>query len=580
LIFFFYYAAITLVTGTISGLAHPITNAVTTALLVATILAGVFLRPAVRLEGGGDWACAAFLAAVFLTALVSVCPERSVHLAVPFVAAAVLFYLVLDSEREKLAPAMAAVATLAAVAGLGAWLVGITPRVTVPFGLHHYAAGFLLLHLPVTWALARRESPRQLFWIAAVAAQAAAIAGTRSMAAVVVLGLMLFWTMRRKPLWLIAALGALAAIAVLVPRTHELLARGEDPSLSTENRVRYLKTGAAMLEARPLGWGLGSVPLVSAPFRPQVPDIMPQGEVLPHLHNLPLHLTVETGVLGLLAAAWFLWRGRSVNIVPYLLFALADYQLDLPALLFAFAAVAGLSATPEPASADRPIETRFQRKALPIALLAVAALAPFTSFCGWDDFLAGSYVSAAAKLPDLIPISSAAGASAVETGRYREAIPYLERAERLDRYFTLAWFHHGRALLALGDRARATAMFAQALLTQPVTVFAEGWDAEMYAHAQSRAVADLDAMRSTLSGDSRTQYRYNELRAFLAANPAPPAGEFRVPYSEITDADLTRSTSLLVFRRLEPPTSTSTIYVGLPKPDFYIPPGIGYLRLR
>ncbi len=578
MIFFLSYAAITLVAGTLSGLANPVTNAVMTAFVVAVILAGVWMRPTARLGGGGDWACLAFLTAAFLTALFSICPERGVHLAVQLVAAAVLFYLVLDSIRLERAPAMAAVATLAAVAGLGAWLAGATPRVTVPFGLHHYAAGFLLLHLPVTWALARRESPRRLFWIAAVAVQAAAIAGTRSMAAVAVLGLMLLWTLRRKHLWLIAALGALATVAMLVPRTHELLMRGEDPSLSTENRVRYLKTGVAMVEARPLGWGPGSVPLVSAPFRPLVPDIMPQGEVLPHLHNLPLHLTVETGVFGLPVAAWFLWRGRSLNVVPYLLFAMADYQLDMPALLFAFAAVAGLSAQTQIA-AERP-ESRWQGKALAIALLATAAMAPLTSLCGWDDFLAGRYVAAAAKLPDLIPVSSAAGASAVETARYGEALPYLERAERLDRYFTLAWFHHGRTLLALGDRDHAVAMFAQALLTQPVTVFAEGWDPEVYTQAQRRAVADLDAMRGALSGDSRTQHRYNELRAFLAANPAPPAGEFRVPYSEITDADLTRSTSLLVFRRLEPASVTSTIYVMLPKPDFYIPPGIGYLRLR
>ena len=106
------------------------------------------------------------------------------------------------------------------------------------------------------------------------------------------------------------------------------------------------------------------------------------------------------------------------------------------------------------------------------------------------------------------------------------------------------------------------------------------WDAQVYAESQRRGVASLDAMRGALSADSRTQYRFNELRAFLAANPTPPTGEFRVPYSEITDGDLTRSTSLLIFRRVEPASSTSTIYVMLPKPDFYIPPGIGYLRLR
>ena len=88
MIFFLYYAAITLVTGTISGLAHPVTNAVTTALLSATILAAVWRRPTARLCPGDDLACAGFLAAAFLTAFFSICPERSLHLAVPFVAAA------------------------------------------------------------------------------------------------------------------------------------------------------------------------------------------------------------------------------------------------------------------------------------------------------------------------------------------------------------------------------------------------------------------------------------------------------------------------------------------------------------
>jgi hypothetical protein len=572
LIFFLYYAAMTLVTGTLSGLAHPITSAVTTALLSATILVGVWRRPTARLCPGDDLACAGFLGAAFLTAIFSICPERSLHLAVPFVAATVLFYLVLDSNREELAPAMALTATLAALIGLGGWLMGATPRVTAPFGLHHYAAGFLLLHLPITWTLARRESSYRRLWIAALLLQAAAIAATRSIAAAGVRGLMLLWTQRRRPVALVAILAALAAVAVLVPRTHELLTRGEDPSLSTENRLRYLQTGVAMLKARPLGWGLGSVPLVSAPFRPQTPDMMPEGEVLPHVHNLPLHLTLETGIFGMIAAAWFLWRARSLNIAPYLLFAMADYQLDIPALLIAFAAVAGFSAT---AAKSRPLGKVWQ-----VALLCAAALAPVASLCGWDDFLGHRYVQASAKLADLIPVSSAAGASLVEAAQYREAIPYLERAERLDRYYTLAWFHHGRALLAVGDRDHAATAFAQALLTQPVTVFAENWDRDVYAQAQRQAVADLDTMRISLSTDSRTQYRYNELHAFLAANPTPPAGEFRAPYSEITDANWTRSTSLLIFRRLEQPSFTSTVYVMLPNPDFYIPPGIGYLRLR
>ena len=522
------------------------------ALLMAVIVAGVFFRPKARLGGGGDLACVAFLACSFLTAIFAVCPERSLHLAVQFAAAAVLFYLVLDADPESLAPAMAGVATLAALFGLGAWLFGYTPRVTAPFGLHHYAAGFLLLHLPVTWKLAKRNP----LWFAAVLAQAAAILATRSMAAVVALSLATLWTLRRRPLFAVAALAAMVSVAVSVPRTRQLLRHGEDPSLSTENRLRYLHTGAAMIAARPLGWGLGSVPLVAARFTPKIPDVMPPGEVLPHLHNLPLHLATEAGLLGLLASAWFLWRARSLALAPYLLFAMADYQLDMPSLLFAFAAVAGLEAT---RGKDRPLIP-----AVRVAMLVVAALAPVTSTCGWENF-------DAARLPDLIPISSAEGARLLDAG-------LLQRATQLDPYFTLAWYHLGRARMAKGDRAGAVTAFAESMLVQPVTVFAEGWDGGVYADAQQQALVRLNGI--PVASDARTKHRYEELHAFLAANPTLPRGIFRRPYSEITDEGLERSTSLLVFHRLEPPKYTSTINIALARPDFYIPPGIGYLRLK
>jgi hypothetical protein len=547
-----FYALVTLVTGTLPGLVRPWTSVLMIALLVAVILAGVFACPKARLGGGGDLACLAFLVCSFLTAGYAVCPVRSMHLAAQFAAAAVLFYLVLDADRDKLAPAMAAVATLAALFGLGMWLVGYTPRVAAPFGLHHYAAGFLLLHLPVTWRLCKRHP----LWIAAVIAQAAAILGTRSMAAVVALALAALWTLRRRPLLLVAAFVALVAVAVYVPRTRQLLTRGEDPSLSTENRLRYLRTGAAMIAARPLGWGLGTVPLVAARFTPKIPDVMPPGEVLPHLHNLPVHLATETGLLGLLAAAWFVWRARSLALAPYLLFAMADYQLDMPALLFAFAAVAALEAT---RGNDRPLTPLVR-----VVMLVVAALAPFTSTCGWEDFDAD-------RLPDLIPLSSADGAQHLDVRR-------LEHATQLDPYFTLAWYHLGRARAAKGDHSGAVAAFAESMLVQPVTVFAEDWDAGIYAEAQQRALKELAAI--PIAADARTAHRYEELRAFLAANPTPPQGTFRRPYSEITDQGLERSTSLLVFHREEEPKYTSTISVVLPTADFYIPPGIGYLRLK
>lgn len=539
---------------------------VMTALEVAIILLGVFFVPRVRLGGGGDLACAAFLGIAFLTAAFAVCPGRSAHLAVQFVCAAVVFYFVLNSNRDKIAPAMAATATLAAAAGLGWWLFGFTPRVVTPFGLHHYAAGFLLLHLPLTWKLAERRPP----WYVAAALQVVAIAGTRSMAAILVLGLMFLWVQRRHPLRLSVAVALLIGVAALVPRTNQLLTRGEDPTLSTENRIRYVQTGLKMFAARPLGWGLGSVPLASSPFRPQTPDVMPRGEVLPHTHNLPLNLAVETGLLGLLAAAWFLWRARSLSLVPYLLLALADYQLDLPALLFALAAVAGLNA----ARLESPPVPAWIVRAL---LLVAAVLTPFAhSDCGWDSFLDSEYVQAADKLPNVIPAQSPAGVELLQKGEVESSIRYVKRATQLDPYFTLAWFHLGRAQERSGRRAEAVTAYTQAILTHPITIFAEGWNPVLYAEAQKRALATLESSR--FSNDAVTQHRYRELHDFLAANPSLPAGTFPDQYAEIADGRVDLSVSLLVFHRLAAPRYTSAINVLLPTRGFYIPPGLGYLR--
>lgn len=547
----------TLLAGTLPGLTQ---STIPEAMLTAAVLLVAALRPPrASLSGAMQlWLALAFAVAVFAP-----CPMRSLHLAVRFTAAAALFVLLQDGDGEKRRPAMAAIATGAALFGLTVWLFGLTPRVLAPFGLHHYAAGFLLLHLPLTASLARRFP---LWWIA-VAAQVLAIAGTRSLAAVVALAVLSLWPLRRRPVWVAAVALALVAVAVYVPRTRSLLERGEDPSLSTENRVRYLSTGLAMVEARPWGWGLGSTPLVAAPYRPQVPDVMPQGEALPHLHNLPVHITAEMGVIAPLVAAVLFWQAFSPGLLAYAVLSLADYQLNLPALLFALAAVMALGVRPR-GGMLQPVWR--------VVFLLAAALAPLQSTCGWEDFEKGNYAAAAARLPDLIPVSAAAGSTLLDSGKAAEAIPHLERAARLDRYFTLAHFHLGRARLATGNRGAAVEAFAQALLAQPVTVFADGWDVDIYRQAMRRALSQLGTMPP--ADDPRTRHRFAELRAFLVANQeAPPVGSYRRVYSEITDTDLDHNTSLQVFRRVGAPKYTSGIVVALPKPDFYIPPGIGYL---
>lgn len=571
LAFLVFYALTALVTGAVSGLSRPATQALMTLLLMALLLAAAWARPRARLGAGFEPVLAAWLALAFLSSVFAPCPLRSLQQAVQLAAAAAFFYLLLGAGREFCVRAMAAVATAAAIFGLAVFLLGFTPRVAAPLGSHHYAAGFLLLHLPLTASLARSRR----VWAVAAAVQALAILGTRSLAGIVVLLLLGLWALLRMPgrrWWLAGALALLAVPAALSPRTRSLLTRGEDPSLSLENRRRYLRTGAAMIAQHPLrGWGLGSVPLVAARYRPQTPDVMPQGETLPHLHNLPANLATEMGILGLALGAWMLWRLRSPALLAYAIFALADYQLDLPAVLFALAAVAAVSAPK--ARPGQPLSGAWR-----VALAMAALAAPFQSRCGWDDFERGRYAQAAQRLPDLIPVSAAAGAALLQAGQPQSAIPHLVRAAELDSYFTLAHYHLGRARELAGDRQGAVEAYSRALLVQPVTLFAEGWDPVVYRDAVRGALRQLQSLSAGLRFDERTRHRHAELRAFLAANAeAVPAGAHRRTFYEITDADLAHNTGLLVFRRVGAAKYTSGVTVLLPKPDFYIPPGIGYL---
>jgi tetratricopeptide (TPR) repeat protein len=664
---FLLYPLVCLLLGTVSGGASWAREAGMHAVIVAAL--GAALVAAWRNESwplvGGlfEPALVLLLLALMAGALQSPCAGRSWGLILLATAAVSVFYLVLGAGSGRaaaLAWLVPATGVVAAGAGLLAYGLRWTPRVAVPLGHHNYMAGFLLLHLPLTISAAGRQGARASrirgLWLAGAALEALAILLTGSLAAVfalMVFAVPMAVNRTRRALsrgeagaergrrWqryaaglllaaLILGVGLLLrtsrspAIAGVRQRMGGIAAAGRDPSLSLENRLRFLRAGLAMFWARPVvGFGAGSVPLVVALYREQVPGIMPAGEVVPQLHDLPVHLLAETGALGLAAAVLLLLTvigGRSgpaaTAVWLYLLFSLSDYQLDLPAILFPLAAITALAAQEETAAAAPAALPRW----LAMGGLALAALAcvgvlgsssaahyyyqrgdpdralEWDSHCGLYDFQAGAraqsagrsdqarelYLAAARRMPNVIPAAAQAGSALAAAGDFSRSIPWLERAAALDYYFTLAHFHLGRARLATGDRAGAIEAFSTSLLVQPATVWAEDWSTTparyLYAESLERALDKLYDL-AALYPQSGPWRRWNELGAFLTGrrNLLPQAGH-RILFYEVVDSELTMSQGLIVFRRAAVPVRVAPLILLSPTSKPVTPAGLGAIE--
>jgi O-antigen ligase len=268
---------------------------------------------------------------------------------------------------------------LAAVASHGLWgaFFGGTPGASLPLGHHNQLAVFLLMLLPAPLALGWRGGAQderslrldRLLAIGAGGLGLTALAATRSLggALAFLVGLLLFLPAWRgvarfrwlKPAAVAAGIGLLGL--GLLPR---LLNFGEEIGVSSEARHGYLLAGwRGFLEAPWIGHGPGSTAwLFSRYFEPEV-AVHPPDHIVADLHDLPLQVLFEVGLVGFLAAATWLFlllrplfatptpddpfraalvRGSRAFLVAALVFSATGFLLAVPALPVAFLLLAGL----------------------------------------------------------------------------------------------------------------------------------------------------------------------------------------------------------------------------------------------
>ncbi len=195
----------------------------------------------------------------------------------------------------------------------GGWIFG-------PYVNHNHYAGLmeLLLPVPLVLCLSRRvaEGPKILLGCGAVLmASTVFLSGSRGgMAALTVQVLLLaiyLGTRRKSPRTALALGGFAMAAATLVIWLGGSTVADRLGTIHTEARTELtggvrgsiVRDGLHMLRQRPiLGWGLGAFPTVYPQFRSFYTNLF-----VNEAHNDYVQLLVETGVLGLAAALWFLW---------------------------------------------------------------------------------------------------------------------------------------------------------------------------------------------------------------------------------------------------------------------------------
>jgi O-antigen ligase len=392
-----------------------------------------------------------------------------------------------------------------------------------PLGHSNYTAGLMLLGLPWLGRLAWHH--RGPWRSAAFLAMGLALlnlftSGSRGgLLGLAALGVTSVAVARpgwkRFSLWASGAVLIAFLFAAANPRIRALLGPG-DPSaesnLSTVQRTAMLQAGAMMGRDRPLlGWGPGTTPLAYPRYRHALEG---GAENVLQLHSTPLQFWAETGAAGLLAAMamaglvalnWKRSPAAAATLAGYGVFALTDYQLDVPVFAATTAVLTALLAMP-----SAPLPANGRRLGLGLAVFAVAGL----------------IVAFGAR--DRAPLLNAQALSiATDPARHSRAVTLLNESLALNpdqeiAHFNLGWlllvpepakaeqhflaaarlvpdkggvyFGLGLSRLNQGRREAAARAFALESVNDPRFLASPWWTVPEIAAQRAAAAAEYDAM--------------------------------------------------------------------------------------
>jgi tetratricopeptide (TPR) repeat protein len=233
-----------------------------------------------------------------------------------------------------------------------------------PFGHQNYTAGFLILALPLFVAMAIILAKQKWLWISAIALSLVTLYTTSSrggflalvLLVIYAIAILLFRRVIPRTQALIGGLGAFALITVAVifnNRLQSLVLNLFSGGSELAFRQVTIETGWRMgLDRWLTGAGAGSAFLLFQQYRPTWGAKI--SEWIFQLHNTPIQIWAELGILGSLALLWIAiftvnlfirlhfsptWRSHYQHqvftyssfgaLLVYAIFSLTDFQLDV-----------------------------------------------------------------------------------------------------------------------------------------------------------------------------------------------------------------------------------------------------------